>query len=189
MKPFKNDLDKKQTVSDDNASVKLEKQPKPKINKYTCQSKIKQEVNEELKSESDSGSDVNSESNSDLDSDSDLDQEQSSLDKLDIKKKNLVRIDIMTKNGCSHWIDKKTFKVYSQDMRDKKWVNSSENFIEQFSDKIEETIQKITKSIKSVKSVKSAKSFKSTEKLPTYKSKAKTNIKYINKFDDEQEER
>jgi len=108
--------------------------------------------------ESDTENETNSNTDSDSDSSSDSDDdEESQLEKLGIVKTDLIQFKKLTKDGCTHWLNPKTEKIYSFNIKTNKWDKGKVQLYTTYSDEIEEIKSNIIKSLKDKKN-KSTKS-------------------------------
>ena len=134
--------------------------------------------------------------NSNSESDSDSESEESQLNKLGISKSDLVKIDANTKDCCVHWYYPTNKNVYSYNMKKHIWMEDNGKLKEFLEDEIEQIEKNLKKSSKSKKKLESepdentntdkkkVKKNKSTsQQVSTYKTKAKSNAKYIEESD------
>lgn len=209
MEPFKNnneeEIDNLLNKSDNSSSksVKSDKSVKSTKSIKTTEKKV-------LKTRKQ----VETNSDSDTNSDSETNNEDTQLEKLGISKLDLVQFKTLTKDECTHWFHNSTNKIFTNDKKGN-WTKGKKQLYDVYKDEIEEikkiwgtNVKKSSKSSKSKKNKekknKSTKSTKSNvvivnsdsevekvvakgQNISKYKSKAKTNSKYISESDTDED--
>jgi hypothetical protein len=94
----------------------------------------------------------------------------------------LVKIPIVTKDCCTYYYYPPPYQIYSFNNKTKKWSIASEIFKENYEDEINEFKDKLKLKNKG-KIVKEKKNKASSQQVNSYKTKAKSNAKYIEESD------
>lgn len=154
---------------------------------------------------------IEPESNTESDADTNSDDEEAQLEKLGISKADLAKFKKLTKDGSIHWFHYPTEKIFTHN-KENEWVKGKTKLYDVYADEIEEFKEAKEKQKKSTKSTKNKEVKEITEKknkstksnvvvsnsdteddkqivlkgqnLSKYKSKAKSNSKYVSDSDE-----